>query len=230
MSLKRVHLQYQADATLELHYSHFQQSRALQLHQFLKALMQSSNQELGLRLRLELLVLSAKDWSRLSPSVYGLSTFRARTSQVQLLAPADYPSKLRHQLDDSFLAKAFKTPGDIAELFDLMLGIDWARAYLRALGRSKKTAHETLQLALELYLLALDKGNWDGPLERLRLWFAYPFDKQAYVLSSSQARSLKTIVERYLAYGSSFKTLEPTKLSWNILKQELLSGYSISNA
>ena len=220
MSLERVHLHQLESLELGLRYSHFQQRRARQIHSFLLDLQRASNHQLGLSPRLELVVLDAKDWYKLSQAVYGIPYIKGRKTFFQLFIPAAYPAKFKHKLDEVFLAAAFKTPGDVSELYDLLLGFDWARAYVRAVSKQKLEPELQLLLSTQLYLLALERAGWEGLLERLKLWLSSSHPKVPPATTVlSQAKSQKAVIDRYLVFANSFLEASKQALSWEALDQ-----------
>lgn len=154
----------------------------------------------------------------MSQSIYGIPFIKGRKALVQLYLPADYPSRFQHKLDELFLLGGFKLPGDVKELFDLLSGFDWARAYLRGLSPQKTEPGKQLEQAAQLYTLALQTAGWDGLLERLVAWlsFSYPSGKipEAQTVTY-QPKSQKALLDRFLVYSQTFQSFE--KKSWQDL-------------
>ncbi len=218
MSLERVHLHHIASPELGLRYSHFQQRRARQIHSFLLDLQKAANTQLGLSPRLELLVLDTKDWHKLCQSIYGIPFIKGRKVLIQLFVPADYPGRFKHKLDEVFLEVGFKLPGEVSELFDLLIGFDWARAYLRGVSKQKLNPKNQLALATQIYILALERAGWDGLLERLNLWFNHFYlDIPEANTVLTQPKSQKALIDRYLVYGQSFALEISQQPKWETL-------------
>jgi hypothetical protein len=207
-----------ASPELGLRYSHFQQRRARQIYSFLLDLQKASNTQLGLSPRLELLVLDSKDWHKLSQSIYGIPFIKGRKALVQLFIPADYPGRFKHKLDEVFLEAALKLPGEVSELFNLLIGFDWARAYLKLISKQKLSPQDQLTLTTQLYILALERSGWDGILERLNLWFNHPYqDVPEASTVVTQPKSQKALIDRYLVFGQSFSLEKNRKPKWETL-------------
>jgi hypothetical protein len=116
---------------------------------------------------LELWVLSGKDWSRLTSRSYGLAFLR----QQAIIAPADYNPRLSDRLDDLLLAAAqqqLKAPGEVRELFDLLIAYEWAKGSLKGLDLQNRLSERNRYTAAYLFLLVLQTE--ESLLERFLVW------------------------------------------------------------
>ncbi len=218
-----VHLNTIKDTHLSLHYSAYHQRRARQVHSFLAELHKASNQALNQNSKLELLVLSRSDWLKLSSSVYGIAHFRKKKARSELLLAADYPARLLHQLDTVFLEASFRMPSDITELLNLLLGFEWAAAYLKQLDLLPSESKQSLVKVTNLYLLALESAGWSLK-ERLEAWFLAKeklalfedeLDARNLKLALQSPKSQKSLKQRYLAYAWAFSESSSSPSSWD---------------
>ncbi len=220
-----VHLNTVTESDLNLHYSAYHQRRARQIHSFLNELHTAANLSLKKDTKLELLVLSKQDWSMLNSSVYGVAYSRTKKLSVELIVPADYPARLLHQLDSVFLAASFRLPSEITELLNLMLGFEWAAAYLKQLGLLPSTAKQNLLRITQLYLLSLESAGWSLK-ERLDVWFfsqeklalfEEALDSGHLKLALQAPKSQRSLSQKYLAYAWAFSELSSSSSSWDDL-------------
>jgi hypothetical protein len=82
---------------------------------------------------LELWVLSRKDWRHLTSRPYGLSFLQQQT----IITPAEYNPRLSENFDELLLLAGqqnLKAPGQLHELFDLLIAFEWAKGNLKSLG------------------------------------------------------------------------------------------------
>jgi hypothetical protein len=103
----------------------------------------------------EFWVLSRRDWSRLSSRPYGLAFLYKQI----LIAPADYNPRLVESFDTLLLQAAqqdLKAPGEVRELFDLLVAYEWARGQLKFLGLQVRQRVQLGYMTAYLFLLLLN--------------------------------------------------------------------------
>lgn len=129
--------------------------RAGQLQRFLGELQKTLDKNISSdQHTLEFWVLSRKDWSRLTSRPYGLAFVR----QQVLIAPADYNPRMTESFDDVLLQAAqhkLKAPGEVRELFDLLIAYEWAKGKLKGLGLNARQREQNGFVAAYLFLLVL---------------------------------------------------------------------------
>lgn len=218
-----VYLNTIQDSHLSLHYSAYHQRRARQVHSFLEELHKASNHALNQNSKLELFVLNRSDWAKLSSSIYGIAHFRKKKAKFELLVAADYPARLLHQLDSVFLTASFRMPSEITELLNLMLGFEWAAAYLKQLDLLPSPSKQSLAKITSFYLLTLETAGWSLK-ERLELWFLAKeylaffedeLDSRNLRLALQAPKSQKSLKQRYLAYAWAFSESSSSSSSWD---------------
>jgi hypothetical protein len=147
--------------------------RAGQLRRFLQDLHQTLEENIrGYELSytpipLELWVLSKKDWTHLTSRPYGLAYLR----QQAVIAPADYNPRLTERFDELLLLAGqqhLKAPGEVRELFDLLIAFEWAKGSLKGLGLQSRYSQKNTLLAAQLFLLVLQSEN--DLLQRVLDW------------------------------------------------------------
>ena len=135
--------------------------RAGQLQRFLTDLQKTLDKNLLLYQidyrpePLEFWVLSRKDWSRLTSRPYGLAFLHKQA----LIAPADYNPRLTATFDDFLLQASqqnLKAPGEVRELFDLLIAYEWSKGQLKGLGLQARQREQIGYSAAYLLLLVLN--------------------------------------------------------------------------
>ncbi len=180
--------------------------RAGQLQRFLGDLQKTLEKNLQLSKDahlLELWVLSNKDWSRLTSRPYGLAFLR----QEAIIVPADYNPRAIDRFDDLLLAAAqeqLKAPGEVRELFDLLIAYEWAKGSLKSLGLQSQQSTQNRYLAAYLFLLVLQSE--ESLLERVLAW--------SKILALTQLKG--TLKELFLIGQAVIQISEP---SWSGLKE-----------
>jgi hypothetical protein len=149
------------------------QRRAAQLQRFLSDLQATLKEQVDLQglelypLGLELWVLSQRDWFRLSSRSYGLAFLR----QKEVIAPADYNPRLIERFDAILLQAGqhgLKAPGEVRELFDLLIACEWAKGMLSALRLHTRRTKIDGFLAVYVFLLVLQPE--DSLYQRFLAW------------------------------------------------------------
>lgn len=140
--------------------------RAGQLRHFLLDKQLTLEQHLPARevAKLELWVLSRRDWSQLTSRPYGLAFLH----QQVIVAPAAYHPGLIERLDSILLEAAshgLRAPGEVRELFDLLIAYVWCKAALKILGYPQRQR----QLGAA-YLLHLVLQSEENLLQKLLQW------------------------------------------------------------
>jgi hypothetical protein len=185
------------------------QRRAAQLGRFLGDLDTTLEEQVRLQrlefspLSLELWVLSRSDWYRLSSRSYGLAFLR----QQAIIVPADYNPGLVQRFDELLLQAGllgFKQPGEVRELFDLLIACEWAKAKLSALGLQTRRAKTDGFMAVYLFLLVLKSE--DSLYQRFLAW--------AQILASAQLKG--PLKDLFLTGKYALAVNEP---SWEWLRE-----------
>lgn len=150
--------------------------RAGQLQQFLKQLQQVGRAHLGLANEVELLVINRQDWHKLFSYPYGwpfTRTQRGRKQGVSLIAPATYPERMIRRWDDIFVRAArtgVKTPGEVREFLDLLIGHEWGHAAANLSGVRMRVKWFDELMATYLFLAALNALEMPAVYARFLAW------------------------------------------------------------
>jgi hypothetical protein len=147
--------------------------RAGQLRRFVLDLQQILGENIELYelkfvpVPLELWVLSRKDWANLTSRPYGLAFLR----QQAVIAPADYNPRLTERFDELLLLAGqhnLKAPGEVRELFDVLIGFEWMKGNLKSLGLQSRLSQNNASCAAQLLLLVLQSEK--DLLQRVLDW------------------------------------------------------------
>ena len=120
-------------------------------------------------------VAGRHDWRALSSFAYGLPLTRSKPP-VALLVPADYPERLLHRFDDSLVRASLAgaaAPGELRESFDLLIGVEWGHALLKASEVTSKQKYLNELMASYLFVSALYSSGADATAERLQAWATF---------------------------------------------------------
>lgn len=147
--------------------------RAAALQRFLGRLEDAGGGALGVAGGIQLLVAGHRDWRRVANAPYGLPLTRHGRHRATLLAAADYPPRLRRRYDDLLLRAGrggVRAPGDVSELFDLLLGHELGHALAARAGLRTRAAWFDELVACYLFAQALRAADGATASERLEAW------------------------------------------------------------
>jgi hypothetical protein len=170
---RRVYLRALPDALVPGRHSAGARRRTGQLQRFLCPLEAVARESLPVDGSVQLLVMAARDWRRVSSYPYGLPFTRTTRRLVSLVVAADYPPRLTGRFDDLLLRASrggVRAPGSIPEFLDLLLGHEWGHAVANRSGLRTRVKWFDELMATYLFAQALRAVGDDATLARLVAW------------------------------------------------------------
>lgn len=170
---RRVYLRALPDALLPGRHSVGARRRTAQLQRFLRPLEAVARTALPIEGRVQLLVVSPRDWRALASYPYGLPFARTARDLVSLIAAAEYPPRLTSRFDGLLLRAGqggVRPPGDVREFLDLLIGHEWGHAAANRSGLRTRVKWFDELMATYLFAQALRAADELATLERVTRW------------------------------------------------------------
>ena len=168
-----VYLRPLPDSVLPARHSAGARRRAAQLQGFFRPLQIELERVFGAVDRIELLIVNAGDWRRLTRHPYGLPFSKTLAGVASVIGPADHRPRLLHRFDELLLRagrSGVNAPGDLREYLDLLLGYEWGRSVAGRCGLRTRVSWIDEFVAGYLLLQALEAIGADGMVARLLAW------------------------------------------------------------